>query len=784
MFGDNKDYAFFVIVLCFAIVISVIFHVFFTPKEQAAFSEIYFPSPDGLPNYIDRDKDYNFSFTVRNLEGKPLTYSYDAKIELFNLYDVSEGLYNCVSSQRKKAQFEWAEGNESFKKIYLFEPKEGSSFFIYSKTDDYGYIDWPSYNFEYSYKNVLGQGSFTTTFYDNDTLKYSITVDDDNSEIGLSYIENGKISSIKKKIELKADNDVRINSTESLKYYLNDKLIFDEPIANSTKGMFGFRADGSYVLMRQLIAYRESRIEVTQSKNIRNFEANNNLVFQKLDKLRQESEDVAYLTRKAANFTAICNIGNCRQLNEFLAFPDDTKNLRLDSSIKNPNFLMGMFNLSSISFPDNAILQNSTSKALFWPSYSFRMEFQTFTQGHTFMLSFDNDLIVLFHDSSVYIINNGLRSPTIDRIENKAEVGINEFSIDSKDNEITLNLNRFPIYTMHKELPFGEVSIYTRNTFIIFSDMVMSNSDPGCSSQYISKNCNRYYRISSERQITGDRQATTVAQAVYVPIALSVSPFLPGADISSMAQEGNETLNGTADASQLLKKSIEYEIEIDPSLINSNIPSEKYAFNGRNGVLADRTNYSFSFDFVILEGAGLIEVSFYDTKGTELSKFVLYQPENKAYLFRNFQGSVLKDTFYVNLSKEDSHKFVSSYKNGESSYKIDNSKPFESRGLNMSNGYFSISTYNTYVDFTNIGLFDESIRRRIPFSITSDPCSLRKIDEMPIGKGSLYLGNNESESKTIDIAVMKDFDYGKVSVNLFKESMNSSEIHFWVVNND
>jgi len=55
---------------------------------------------------------------------------------------------------------------------------------------------------------------------------------------------------------------------------------------------------------------------------------------------------------------------------------------------------------------------------------------------------------------------------------------------------------------------------------------------------------------------------------------------------------------------------------------------------------------------------------------------------------------------------------------------------------------------------------------------------------MPIGKGSLYLGNNESESKTIDIAVMKDFDYGKVSVNLFKESMNSSEIHFWVVNND
>lgn len=772
MFGDNKDYIFFVIVLIAAIAISLVFHVFFTPKEDARFSEIYFPFPDDLPNYVDKGSAYNFSFVVRNLEGKPSTYNYNAKLELFNLYDVTEGLYKCAAQQRKKAQFEWVEGNESNKSIF------------YSKTDDYGYIDWPFYNLEYSYKNVLSQGSFTTKFYNNESFKYSFTVDDGASEIELSYKENNKIKSLKKKVQLKSDNNVRINATNGLKYYLNDNLVFDELLFNLSGGMFGFRADGSYVLMRQLVAYKESPIEVTQSRNIINFEVNNNLVFQKLDKLRQESEDAAYLIRKPVNFSSQCSIGNCDELREFLNDHQNKNSIKLNSAIKDDAFILSLINFSDTLFPDNSILQNSTVEALYWPSYTFRMEFQIFTQPHTFMLSIGNDLLILFHDSSIYIINNGLRNPTIDRIQNKAEVGINEFSINSKDNEITLNLNRFPIYTMKKELSFGKVSIYTKNTFVIFSDIIISNANIECSSKYISRNCNRYYRIPAERQFTSNRQITSVAQTASIPIALSVSPFLSGTDIGALSNLENQSLNITTDAAQILKKSIENEIEIDPELINANIPSEKYIFNGRNGILANKNNYSFSFDFFILEGAGLIEVSFYDNKGMELTKLVFYQPKSKAYLFRNFQGSVIKDTFYANLSKESSHKFVLVYRDGESSYIIDNGNPFESSGINMSNGYFSISTYNTYADFTNIGLFDESTRRRIPFSINADPCSLRKIDEMQIGKGSLYMDNNESVSIARDFAIKKDFDYGKLTVNLFKENMNASEVHFWVVSND
>lgn len=772
MLGDNKDYIFFVTVLTVAIVISIIFHIFFTPKENVGFSEIYFPFPDALPNYVDKGKPYNFSFVVRNLEGKPSTYNYDAKLELFNLYDVTEGLYKCAAQQRKKAQFEWVEGNDSNKSIF------------YSKIDDYGYVDWPYYNLEYSYKNVLSQGRFTTTFYSNESLKYSIIVDDDSSEIELSYKEDNKIKSLKKRVHLKSDNDVKINATNGLKYYLNDNLIFDQNLSNLSSGMFSFEADGSYILMRHLVAYKESPIEVTQSRNIINFEANNNIVFKKLDKLRQESEDVVFLVRKPANFTSKCQIGNCDELKEFLNNPQDKNSIKLNSAIKDDAFILSLINYSDALFPDNSIMQNSTVEALYWPNYTFRFEFQMFAQPHTFMLSIGNDLLILFHDSSIYVINNGIRNPTIDRIGNKAEIGINEFSIDSKDNEITLNLNRFPVYNMKKELSFADVSLYTRNTFVIFSDLVLSNTNPECSSKYISKNCNRYYRIPTERQFTSNRQITSVAQTTPIPIALSVSPFLSGADIGGLSNLENQSLNVTRDAVQILRKSIENEIEIEPSLINVNIPSEKYLFNGRNGILADKNNYSFSFDFYMLEGAGLIEVSFYDSKGIELSKTVLYQPENKAYLFRNFQGSVLKDIFHVNLSKEDSHKFVLVYRDGESSYIIDNGNLFKSSGINMSNGYFSISTYNTYADFTNIGLLDESTRRRIPFSINADPCSLRKVDEMQMGKDSLYMDNNESVSIARDFSIKKDFDYGKLTVNLFKDKINTSEVHFWVVSND
>ena len=119
MFGDNRDFTFFLVVLITAIVVSLVFHIFFRQNVYASFSEIYFPNPDGLPNQVSLGQKYNFTFLIKNDEEKPATYEYNSKLELFNLYDVTEGIYKCVAQQRKKVLLTWEYSNETNKSVSL-----------------------------------------------------------------------------------------------------------------------------------------------------------------------------------------------------------------------------------------------------------------------------------------------------------------------------------------------------------------------------------------------------------------------------------------------------------------------------------------------------------------------------------------------------------------------------------------------------------------------------------------------------------------------------------------
>ncbi len=784
LFG-NKDFHFLATILVLAIATSLAFHIFFKQDTTASFSELYFPFPDGLPNYIDKGKPYNFSFTVRNLEGKPLTYSYDAKLELFNLYDVSEGLFKCAERQRKKVSFKWVEGNISENRLYSLNEKPENASFAYSEIDDYGTIDWPNYNVEYIYKNVFSQGSFTTSFYFGNETKYSFTVLEDPSEVHLSYLAGKTIIQKKKKVQLNPENKVKINASGTLKYYLNGILIFDETIPNMTNGRLGFRSDDTYVLIGQLTAYKDSPLEVTQSRYIRDFDIDNRLVLDKLRSLEVESKEDTYLIRKTVNFSSACNIGSCSELKSFLNSPENKVSLNLGDNIDDPTYLLTLLDIQSRLFPDNSIAQNLSNAPIYWPNYTFRMNFQTFVKPHSFLISFDNNFMILFHNSNIFFINNLYGDAKIDRRASPVEIGVNELSLNTKEDNIVVYVNRFPMYNIKKELSFGDISIHSLNTFAIFDDISLSNKNKGCSLTPNSKDCVRRYRLPAERQIASVRQAPVVAQAIAVPFVLGITPFLGAQDITNFTSlNGGEGANQTGlDSSQLIQQ-LEYEIEVDPSLINSNIPSEKYTFNGRNARLSNEYNYSFAFNFAILEGSGLIGASFHDNHDTELMKLILYREKNQAYLFRNSGGSILKDEFYANLSEQSMHKLEIIFDSNTTKYKLDKEQVFEFNGVDMSNGYFSISTYNTYADVTGIEFIDKTIGRTTQFTVNTDPCRLRKIDETQIDKGSLFLDNNENSSISKKFTVNKDFDYGLVSVNLHQASQNATEIHFWLVNND
>lgn len=795
MFGDNKDYNFFVIILVAAIIVSLAFHFFLGQDVDAEFSEVYFPEPDSLPNDVLQDELYNYSFTIANHEGVPFTYSYNTTLEIFNLYDVTEGIYKCAAQQRKKVYLKWvnespASENSPFAldDITGFaaasDDKEEGPEIIFSESDDYAYIDWPHYTAEYSYENTLAAGAFTTLFHDNDYVKYSFTIYEDTGEVKFGYMDNGIMKyEVKKTGELGQSNEIVINATDKLDYYINRKLIFSMKIDNFTNGKFSFTANDTYVLLGGFVLYKDSKIQLTRSKNIRDYEIDNSLVFEKLEEIRTSSEDNYYLIRNITNAVVPCREQECISISSFLNAP----NTSLFKTVYGPLNETEIIGLSQSrgqsSIRSFQYVQNSSAPELFWPNYTLKVHFETFVKFHTILFNFEDKLMVMLHENNAFFIELDDNETRIYRRTNYVEIGVNELSLESTDDLVILYLNQVPIFSTKRALNLNKVSVYTKNTLIALDDISAARKDKGCRAVSLSKECRRAFKIPAERRSSSVNQPRITAEPLILSAGLAAAPFL-GAQLFDVNPSDGQYINDTFVNNLSLSRLIDYELDIDPSLINNEIPSERYNFDGRNARIANMANYTFSFNFDLLDGLGFVESSFFSDDKKSFIKFMLYRPLNELYLFRTSGASLLKDSIKLDKLEDKNHNFEVKYENSTTTYYLDNKRVFDVEGFNISSGFFSISTLNTYADFRDIRIYDGASKRYIPYYINKDPCSLRKISEIIIDEGSLYLDEGENRNISRKFIIDMPFDYGRVNVNLAKPGVNASEIHFWMVNND
>ena len=710
----NSEYSLMVITLIAAIFISILFHIFTYPAE-ASFSEAYFG--DNLPNTFDLNQSYNFSFSIANHEDRPKTYSYESKLELYNLYEVTEGVYKCSAKNRKKVIMEWIENGTE----------------LYTQSDDYGRIDWPYYSIQYQYTNLLEGGTFTTIFHDENEI-YSFTIYEGTQEIEFNH-------SVRKKVELKPSNEILINATDGLRYYLNGEMIFNEKIDLPTTGKVDFSST-TLPSIRNLVVYKDSPVEVTQSKYIREYDIDTAIIQKKLEETRQDIELMSHEINITQEDTA---------LTQFFSSSQD----KFTINKTNINELLSSINTTS-QFQSRSYLQNSSAEELSWKNYTINMDFQTFTRAYTFIIGAD-DFMILFHDADIFFIDDY----TIQRIKSPVKVGANQLQLNSENNNLVVSVNDFPIFNAVKPLGFKNVSLYTKNTIMALSNIVLTKK--GCNSQ----SCRRVYRIESEMPITQRRDIEATAEPIP---ALEVLYGVPMLGVAELFKEYT-LLNSSASL-------LNYDIGIDPSLINEDISSEEYVFNGKNAIVANQGNYSFSFNFNVLEGIGLLEASFHNNDGKKIATIILSQPDNRLFLFTNV-GSVSKKTAEIDMDPTKSHRLDIVYESGNAAYYFDGRKLIGNIAIDMSNGFFSISNFNTHSEIRDITLFDRNTRSRIPFSINADPCRLRKIKEIVLDKNYLYLDKGEKATIANNFTIDSNFDYGMVSV-----SMPDKEIHFWVTRND
>ena len=784
MFGDDKDYKFFVTILVLAIVISIIFHIFFTPDTDAFFSEVYFPEPDALPNDVYLGETYNFDFAVRNLEGKPSTYKYDSKVELYNLYDVTEGTYNCIAKQRRKVGLRWIENNYTTTGTFLLNNLgiEGTNF-VFSEADDYGEVNWPYYTLRYKFKNILGKGTFSTVFHEGKEVKYYITIFDESAEVELAYKNGSILQKERTKIKnLSRENDIVINVTDSLKYYFNGDLLFDKPVT-LTDGKIAFVMNNSYITISNMVAYQDSKDE-SNPKFIREYSIDKLPAVKKHERLVKRMEENVELLRREANFAVKCQEDECLKLKNYINSPKNIYSFHSNYSFDEIT-LLSLIDTKLYDVKSYSYLQNMSTNNV-WSNFSVKVNFELLNPSHAILFNLNKDLMILFHNFETYVIVRHPNGTSIQRQSNLIDIGANNLRFEAISNTINMLINSDTVFTLDKSINLRNVSIYTKNTMAGLGNLAASNMEEGCGLILKSTSCKRNYLVQSVINISKEK-IEALADPIEVAAGLAAIPILGISDIFEFeevrVQEFIEQPEEVERSS--IMDLLEYDIEVDPSLVDEDIPSETYVFDGENATVKSQKNYSFGFDFSLLEGVGLIEVAFHDINRSKISSFILNIPHNQSNLFTNFEGKLNKEAKNVNISKEFSTNFKINYGGKKATYFLNQNAIFETEGIDMSNGFFSVSTFNTHFDIGDMAIKDLDTGKSVSLSINADPCRLRKIGEVQIKKSPLYLADKEKEVTKQNFFINEDFDYGKVSVTLkHQEKLNETEIHFWVVKND
>lgn len=789
MFGGKDDYKFFVIVLSAAIVISLIFHFFLTPNEDVGFSEIFFPEPDSLPNKIFPGEEYSFAFTVHNLEGIPETYTTTSKVELYNLYDVTEGIYKCVSNQRKKLYLKMEAGNESTQDFYttnLTSGKKGLHYLTF--TGQEGKITWPHYTVEYRFTRAFDEGgeSFTTVFHDEGDIKYAITYLEPSHEVILTYKE-GNITKQERKRprKIREANDITIQVNGTLTYKFNRETLFSVEGIVAEPGVIDFRMDELYGYVSNYRSYQDSPIEVTRFDLVKTFDVSNKVVGEEVKKIKQKALEAITLERATLNVTVPCKEEWCVSLQEYVNDPGNVYRHEIPLKKNSEERILSIIDTGTEEvFPTQAFVPNETLPSLEWDDYQLELKIQTFTLKSTILVVFDENFKVLFFNENVFVISLDGEFMRVTRQENPLQIGVNVLKVESNGGNLRVLVNKIAIYEGTEDIAFQNTALYTKNTFANFGKFEMINKDDECGRADNTQECKRTFKIGSSRlqPVRSSQAPVKVTSSPLLPV-VGVAPFVGVNDI--LGFEDTQDVNETFLAQQLTARELlEYDIPLDLSSIDEDIPSSQFVFNGENALIRESENYLFRFNFHILAGLGLVEVAFYSLEGNKTFSMLLHQQEGKIYTLHYLDGLVdLKETA-ANLQGKNEKSFRAEYKENVV-ISLGRDQLFNLTGVDLSSGYFTLSTFHTHLQNRGLSIEDRWNNKRINLRAETDPCKLRLVDELVLGEDTLFLDHDEYLSETYTFNLSGEFDYGLVSVELEETvDKDESEIHFWVINNE
>ena len=237
--NENRLYNILIISLIIGLIITSIavyyfrVHVYGKPEY---FSELYFPEPDNLPNKINLNTNYDYSFAIKSNEEYTKKYKYETGIELYNLYDFTEGKYHCLSKYRDKIYLDWTNASDF---TLINEPKKFEAIEKMFVLPNYKKkINWPQYTVEFGFPPPTGVGQLVIFFRNETDMKYHITIDEANNK---TFFNQEQTST---GVDLKSGNNkIRlIVKEDNIKLFLNSILVVNKQYSTLYNGQFGFES--------------------------------------------------------------------------------------------------------------------------------------------------------------------------------------------------------------------------------------------------------------------------------------------------------------------------------------------------------------------------------------------------------------------------------------------------------------------------------------------------------------------------------------------------------------
>jgi hypothetical protein len=211
---DKKDpdeplYNAMIVALAIGIVVVIITLILTRPAPES-FSELYFNNHTTLPEYVNLNTSYPYSFTIHNLENNLTTYKYTTSIDYYALD------YSCEKPE-----------------LYLEKTIQNSR--ITETNDPALYIRESPYTISFNYELKTGMNRIALNIVDiNNTVESSLIIDHDDNKI--YYIDGNVMTpiNISKNHSIIHSVSMQVNSTST-------KIILDkESFTIKTTPKFGF----------------------------------------------------------------------------------------------------------------------------------------------------------------------------------------------------------------------------------------------------------------------------------------------------------------------------------------------------------------------------------------------------------------------------------------------------------------------------------------------------------------------------------------------------------------